>query len=667
MTKSSKNALTPKDAKEILERALWFARQDGFPVPGSEQTPSRWRNSCEARFMTARLEMLHGAVALASYAGDPTLLPLVLDALVECDPMLGEYDRRDHVETFAGAIERLLDLGAPVTDAVCALAEHRLSPIRLALVQGLSAASAEFEPLLRARTDDNDTAVRNAAREALSSLGAPPWWAGLFSRDPAHVIPEQDAARLGPSLARWAEMLNKDFGPRSEDLEELYGILDALPDALASDAVSRLLGSGRGLHEDARLAARLARVPDGIKVVLDLAKNTSTDRYRMRCFLEHYAKCEDARSEAASREIIALIATQPASERNDHLSLAWALYALGHELWPEGCDPSDLVAGVLSEVDPDDSFSFDPLVSAIDHIAAKSPRCFPALREQVIEGWLGILGHKAHRRLHHLRNAILADLPLDHRREVARQSLRSEDDTVATWGLTQLVGSAHDPTRDLPVPELTAQLCQDMRLRTLLIRQSGLVFQNRDLLLGYLHRGELSASTACNLINHLAAPETQMNDAMTGDAWPGENNRLSSLPERAWDHPHLTEADWAAWRRIRDHASNTEENWHFSLLALPLGPLCPEDRAFVDRAIAAFHAGDEHASMGLATVLMVAGTAEDLPLMDALIRHDEDHLFEEFQERMQCRLGRKPQRARGAASAKKKGSDGPKEWMDEDD
>lgn len=663
----TKRQLSPADAREVLERTLWFVRRDGFDVPSAEPDPSPYhRSSAEVRFDAARVHMLRAAVSLAEFAGDVALLPLVLEAHVEHTDISQYFEARCDHDVFSSAIATLLALGAPVTDEVRQLAADPDAAIRLALVTGLKDAAVEFEPLIRSLADDPDAEVRATVKKALEVVGAPPWWVGLFSRDPALVLGPDEAVAFGPKLARWAELVTQRYLHEPEQ-KEVYALLDAMPDVLARDAVIRLMNAERSLWDAGVLARRLARIPDAIDSVIALTLEGRD--YRQRQFLDAYVAIPSARTEVAARRVFAALSARSEEERGDPMSAAWRLSELLRRLWPDNGDATDLVDQVMAEADAeDDQFKLDAADEAVAHIAARSPACIARFRTPALEAFL----HgkpPVWRRFHALTGAVLASLELEPRRAFARTCLGGSD-TAASWGLTQLLGEAHDPERDPAVEELFVTLCADQRLRGLLVHQKPWVRKHPDLFRAELRADRLSFGDATALISNLARSEELVVHAWIGRAWERDDGlplRLSAVVTDD-DAPGVEADDWAAWRRARETAPHDRKTVHQGLFVLPWAPLCAEDRAYVMAVIARIREGDDAGVLGCAVALMVGGTEADLPLMNELVLRDADSVTE-LRDRMKRRLGlvSRPVRGNAAKGAKAAAPDAPKEWMDEDD
>lgn len=655
--------LTPADARELLDRALWFERQDLFNVPGSDARRRLWRaTDTETRHEETAKALLRAAARLAGYAGDPALLPLVIQAL-DAHGEADEFDRGASIAPFAETITWLLQLGAPVDDDVRALARHSESEVRCALIHGLKDAVAEFESLVRPLADDPDPQVRSTAKEALAALGAPPWWVGVFSFDPATVITAADGAALSEQLGRYAELVNHPHGTWGDAREEMFGLIEAFPDALARDAILRALQADRFMQREERLAKRLARVPDSVQDLIKLLERS--ERYRHYEFAKIWAANAVGDREALARSVIAAIDRRDPAERTNSASTTWSLTDVVANLWPPTADATDLVERILAAIEPeddDDRMRIDAFTHMVDSIATHSPatveRCGPRLVAAFLEG-------DPQRWCRHLRrstSAALDALPLEARREAARKALTSQNDEVANWALDQLLGPSHDPERDPPVDELFDQLCADARLRALLTERQHHVKAHRSQCLALLHDGKLPLPSAAFVVMTLAAPGQTMRD----EFMYGNLDDLGGKRPEA-EGPPLTDEDFLALRRIRE--ATTGPPTHEGLFSLAGGPLSPEDRAYVERARIALDAGNDRLEIGVLVTLAVGGTAEDVPVVERLARRDsDDDMTASIPERMKARLGLIPPKVRGAPRRPAPAEDDESaEWMDEDD
>lgn len=168
---------------------------------------------------------------------------------------------------------------------------------------------------------------------------------------------------------------------------------------------------------------------------------------------------------------------------------------------------------------------------------------------------------------------------------------------------------------------------------------------------GFLLLDQLSHFAATRLIAHRAAKGETM--------WDYYLHHARWAPEA----PVIPEEDWAALRRLRDTTPLDARDWHYALDYLPCRPFCPEDRAFVDRAMVALQAGEFEDGAGPATALVVSGSVEDVPLVERLTLQEDSR--PELLAIMRRRLGlEQPGRARGKGKVAK-GVAG--EWMDGED
>lgn len=646
--------LTPTDARELLERALWFSRQALFDVPGASERRARWReNDAEARHDLAAAALLTAAVRLAAYAGEPQLLSLVLQALDVYGSLVDPDEPLATFEPFADAICWLLRLGAPVDREVVALARHPEPSIREALVRGLQDAAAEFEAVIRPLTDDRDASVRNVAKEALATLGTPPWWVGVFSFDPGTVIPEQDGPALSPKLARYAELVNKPHGMYGEAREELYRLIDELPDVLARDVVLRHLAGERYSTQEERLAARYARIPDTVRSVVELLERS--DRYQHHRFVQTWAEGAVGDREALAREVMAAIERRDPSERFDTSQPTWSLSDLAVQLWPPESDATEFVERILSEdgEEEEEELRLDAYTAFADAAGSRSPITIERSGPRLIASFLEGDPHRWCRRLHRLTRAALASLSLETRREAAHRALRSPNDEVVQWGLEQVLDSAHDPVRDPPVDELFDRLTRDERLRTLLVQRQDQVRRFRSSFLGLLHTGELSSAAAARVVSALAAPGQTMFYAYL--------HRGLDLPLAPASGPPLSADDFAAFRRIRD--ADPGPPLYDVLFSLPAEELSIEDRRYTERAL---ETGDEELEFAVAVVLAIGGAVSDVPVVERLVRQADADDVDGLVDRMKARLGLIPPKVRGRP-AQLEGTEAPREWMDEDD
>lgn len=629
--------LTPADAPELLRRVLWFVQQERFDVPEVEGARRHMRGW--AVLDDTKSHLAAGAAALVGLSGDTTLLPELLQLLELVDAR--ELDHKDAHDAIGDALERLLALGATVTPEVLALARHEQLQIRLGLAYGLSADAKSFEALYRALAQDPQSLVRQIARDALATFAEVAWWSGVFTADPALHLGDP---AYSEAIIRFAALAQQPtHSPK--DKAELMRLLDALPDALALDVIPRMVRTHIG-ETNAHLA-RMGRAEQGLAALIQLVTK-ERDLYISEAGVRSFVEAvPEARREATARAAFELAMKLPVDIDLDD-SRQRTLVKVGEAMWPASADPGDLVERAFALTAP--APLVHPAAFAIAKAAARAPDFFPRWRDSAIASLLSGDKTDAWRGVWPLRDAVLKALPLDTLRAVTARAMASPLDDVAIWGLKQRVGGAYDASLD-PSPEaLVAELCADPRLRELSARTKEVVAHNLPLFQGFLRCHQLTLEAAAGLLLCCAAPGEVLRTF-----WSGVDDL---------EPPRIPEADWAAWRSLRDRTPMNPEQLRTALLVLPVRVFEGEDRAFLDRAIAAYHAGELSLRLPIGLALRNGGTEADLPLMQTLIAHDDS--LEDFLDAMKARLGLSQPRRRAAPKADKKAS-ASKAWMDSDD
>lgn len=628
----------------------------------------------EHQVFRAAKEAMRFCATAAGLLGDASLLQLVAELLEE-QAVWDDHADKD-TDVVAEGIGELLRRGAPVNDSVEAFAASSNNEIRAVIAAGLRPTSERAIKLLETLAKDPIAEVRKPAREALATRGELPWWAGKWQRDPLAHLSADEAAALREPIERISAMLDESRWALMKKEREFTDLVAKLPDPIAVDVLETMLSAG-GTYETrmpaagAHLLSREGGVEAFLRVLAGWTKGRS-----FHLTAEHKAMVTALphdRAAAVGLAFAKYALSAPDALRDEFSTPYYLAASLAEDVMPPGADLAPIVELVLEAPEATTRRS-DYVISQIAGILGANNARPGALSERLIAARLaGYPG--AWSRMSMSIDKLLQKAPFELLRPAVEQALRSDDDKLARWGLRCILTDAHAADTDGSRIELAARLCEDTRLRGLITADPTLLKMAITPLRAALRRGELACAEALNVVSTISelwggvAPSFY---ARTFTAGEKEASRRKVRDEYASFlgpeelHGPVTEEEWAALRRVRD-ASPPDEytTWMRVLGVLPEGPWHPEDRALLDRAVAAF-ANDSDLAMPISMCLTGKATVDDLHIFDRLLEgaSDQRALIRSNMYSTRERLGLPAKPTEGAAKAEAtSGGD----WMDEDE
>ncbi|MDC3980118.1 hypothetical protein [Polyangium jinanense] len=618
-------------------------------------------------------EAMRFCATAAGLLGDASLLQLVATLLEE----QGGWD--DHADkdtdVVAEGLGELLRRGAPVNDSVAAFAASPNDDIRAVIAAGLRPTNERAIKLLETLAKDPIADVRKPAQEALASRGELHWWAGKWQRDPLAHLPAADAEALREPIERISAMLDESRWALMKQDREFTELVAKLPDPIAVDVLETTLASG-GNHDTrmpltgAHLLSRKGGIEAFLRVLSGWAKarafHLTPDHKAMVATLPH------DRAVVVGLALAKYALSAPASVR-DEVSTAYFLAAeLVEEVMPPGADLAPIVELVLEA--PETASRMDFIMNKIANVLGAKNARPGALSERLLAARLaGYPG--AWSRMAGNIDKLLQKAPFEQLRPAVEQALRSDDDKLTRWALRCILTDAHAAETDGSRLELAARLCEDTRLRGLLVADSSLTKMAITPLRAALRRGELACMEALNVVSAISELWGGVAPMFFSRALTSAGKEEARQKARAEHAPFLgpeelsgpvTEDEWTALRRAREaNTSHEYGDWMRILSVLPEGPWHPEDHALLDRALAAFEEHPELA-MPISMCLTAKATVDDLPIFDRLIERAPDHRAlvrsNLYSTRERLGLPKKPADDTAKAEATSGG-----DWMDEDD
>jgi hypothetical protein len=676
---------TAEEIRAIAERS--FALLDVL-AEGDEDTIDDGIIGQEARVrryhaQRMAMEALRFCTATAAMLGDVSLLRIVTRALEETQ----YYDDRseDDTETIGDALRRLLELGATPTEEVEELSESEDVRVRQAVASGLQPHGARALKLLEKLARDPVAEVRRPAQESLAKARDVPWWMGKFSSDPLAGMSHDEAARLRGTLEQISAMLDQQRYTLAQRHKELSRVAAELPDPLAIDLILTTLSAGEKHERMPALGTLLISRKGGPEAFLRMCHVWSKQRdFYPR---DHHAQMlTDAPHEArlATCLLLARFAcAQPEDERQEMRSAAGIAADLAGKAFPPGEDVTPIVELLLAL--PPSGYPHGPsdwvvnfLGRALDVPGVDAKNVMDRFAEARLSGYPGSFQNV---RVH--ADKLLLLLPRERLRRMAEEAIRKDDAETVRWGLARLTAEAYDPERDPPEAEMMRRFCDDPRLLRAILDVHDLRRKAAPWLRERLRRGELAFEDAVEVMEALGS--------MWGGAWSGffmrpedrtpekivEQQEKMREPLQAFLGPEglqgpVTDAEWAAFRRVRDATKFTERrHWHLALSAVQPGPRWhPDDRALLDAALAHLEEDDDVA-LAIANGLALVPVAEDLPIFERLLARapadDRSSIRRSLYDAREM-LGLPEERAPGAGDDDED-DDEPRggEWMDEED
>jgi hypothetical protein len=622
---------TASELRAIFQRA--FAAIDAVFARDDDDDRDQRRRDKEQ--IEAAVEALRFCAVAAGHLGEPALLPFIAQAIDVCDRF--DDHAEDHRTMLGHGLTRLLDRGAPVDADVRELAIHDDARIRAAVARGLRPRGDAEIALLEALSIDAIAEVRNAANKTLSTVRDVPWWAGKFASDPLARLSEAEALRHKPAFERISAMLDQPRYALVKSEGELVEHVASLPDLLAVELAEKVL-SGTDPYRTRFIALgtmMLAR-PGGVDALARLCAlwnddNGYVDGKETAKMLMPLA--DDARV-AACMQLATLAVGLPEKARTSQTGSAGRLLGetAGHA-FPAGADLTPLLDLMLGLPPVEEEYAIDWVAYGLgEAFDADGADPTPILDRALAARLAGYPG--AWKRLGRHIDTLLARAPASAVRPFAERALESDDDGSIKWALEQLLGPTHDETRDPPKTELVARFLGDPRYRKAVIETAALSQLAIPLLRAELRAGTLDFATAVTTMNLIGevyggvvAPSMRPVGRSRSDASEkAESQRRARREELEafLGPPDLrgppTDEEWTQLRELRAlRAAVPGEELDCLFGALPSGPWSPEDRAFLDQAIARFDLQDGGALIRLGMVLASKPTLDTYPLFGALL------------------------------------------------
>ncbi|MDI3283679.1 hypothetical protein [Polyangium sp. 15x6] len=620
-------------------------------------------------------EAMRFCATAAGLLGDASLLQLVV-ALLEEQGGWDDHADKD-TDVVAEGLGELLRRGAPVNDSVEAFAASPNDEIRAIIAAGVRPTNERAVKLLERLAKDPIADVRKPAQEALASRGELPWWAGKWQRDPLAHLPEADAEAIREPIQRISAMLDESRWTLMKQEREFTELVAKLPDPIAVDVLETTLGSG-GNHATrmpltgAHLLSREGGTEAFLRVLEGWAKgrafHLTADHKAMVASLSH------ERAVTVGLALAKYALSAPASMRDEVATPYFLAAELAEEVMPPGADLSPIVEMVLEAPEVTTSRGMDFIMNKIANVLGAKNARPGALSERLLEARLaGYPG--AWSRMGANIDKLVQKAPFELLRPAVEQALRSEDDKLTRWGLRCILTDAYAAETDGSRIELAARLCEDARLRGLIVADPTLTKMAIMPLRAALRRGELACTEALNVVSAISELWGGVAPMFFSRVFTGAEKDEARSKLRDEHAPFLgpeelrgpvTEDEWTALRRARDaNPPNEYGAWMRTLGVLPEGPWHPEDRALIDRALAAFEERPELA-MPISMCLTAKATVDDLPIFDRLIQRAPDHRAlvrsNLYSTRERLGLPKKP-----ADDAEKAEATSGGDWMDEED
>jgi hypothetical protein len=566
---------------------------------------------------------------------------------------------------------------------VLAFADRRESALRAALAEALPPVAAAL-PTLEKLARDTTSDVRNPARATLAKLRELPWWTGLFASDPLARLSPEDAERAKPDLEAAASILSQPGYEQNDRVDELAAIVRRLPAPLGVELAEHMLGGvEQALNRGAEIGTALLELAGGPEAVYRAVSRWTESReardvhrggYAVTAMLE---LVPEERRAAACVALGALAAKAPPGEAHrGYESPAYVVAQAVHRKWPKGADVAPLLDLVLSSEPPaeGDDFRADWAMRELAGPIGDERAATSGVLERLVEAYLA--GEPGRFAAVPCAKAV-EHAPLPVLRAAAERALASEDDPLATWGLRQILGRAHDPARDGARAPLVARLWDDPRSRRLMMGAYDLEVLALAQLRAALRAGALDFEGAVDTLRIVGrlyggladtdAVPRAVRAAHRGTPDPDPLEGLEDvLSDPAFAGPP-TEDEWARYRTIRA-AAPADELRRGGLEILPDGPWHPEDRAALERGFAALRAEpDDHLAWSLAIALRAKPVAEDEPRFDGLMGTEFDKYVRGCRRAFREALGLPPL---GTSATDEEAPDddaGNGDWLDDDE
>ena len=545
----------------------------------------------------AAIEALRFCSLAAGQLGDASLLPLVVAAIEVVD----HYDRHadDHPTTLGSALAQLLARGVTIDETCKELVTHRNYRIRAAMAYSLIPRGEVEIALLQALATDTVAEVRNSAKKTLQTVRDVPWWTGKFSSDPTARLTPEEALAHKPVFERISEILDQHRYTLAKSEQELAELAATLPHELAVDLAMGVLEVREPYQKEyTHLCTMLITREGGDAAFIRLCKRWNDGESQSYLDGKDLAAVVRPLPTAVATAFCLRLAAEacgvPLPERSMQQGSGARLLAeiAGHG-FPPGQDLSPLLDLVLA-LPPLEDRSIDWVAHGLSEAFAREGADPRPVLDRVFEARLA--GYPGPwRPLWRTLDILLTRTSGATLRPVAERAMASDDDQVATWGLEKILGSAHDPDRDPPAPDLLARFFTEPRYRRLLLASS-LSPRTLPLLRAALREGRLEMKDVVTTMRHIGtlyggvAPRNGHYGLHPDSPEVQEAARVKACaeiavflgPEALRGPP--TKEEWAEVRAARQRRLEAPDAKPGALLEpLPDGPWEPDDRAFFAR------------------------------------------------------------------------------------
>ena len=539
----------------------------------------------ENSLTTSHLAFSHrcAVLALASSAsvlhGDTSNLRLLAEAAEH------ELVEADYRNTLLGAIGDLVALSPPNDRVIRRLVKSTDRGIRCAVAHALRADNAAARALLLTLVSDPNVRVRNAARSSLGE-GAVPWWTGIFGRDPAETLSDEDAEKLAPTFAAIAAALGptpKGEGRKATSDKAVIRLSRALPAELACDLARQ---QGRDDADSSRLSTWVvAAVPrEGGEAVL-------AEILALK-----------ARSDLGSIEGV----SRAARKLNRAARLRFALLALQLGAFDKDVHSSTILDMVVELLRREDTETITTELLAIfttdEDAFERTCRSFTAYFSRrrhvppLLLDWAFRHIERARDDKRHCTDtfakAQLAKAPHDRTRPTALRLLEGTSPHQKAWALRELLGRLHDTSLDGPKAGRIRALYEEPSLRQ--------VFLNDGKLLPLA----LPHARADLRNNRLEFPEARV---------------VAFATLKHSKSPNLSAEELSAYLASRAAFRFEGTSWHLRDFEI-IGYSSELGRAHLLAALAAVRAGDDEAATSLGHLLFLSPNEVYLDIGMAMAR-----------------------------------------------
>lgn len=471
------------------------------------------------------------------------------------------------------ALADLLHQGAPVTNAVRAMARDPDPHVRAAVAGGLRVADAEARPLLEGLLADPDRRVRTLARERLPADQPAQWWVGTFDSDPIPRLPKADDDVLA-ALRTVALFADREPARQRDMLPRLAEALPRLPTPILLELVRRLVAFDWAAPGYAPMLAELVRRPDGVPALWDVLV-ARLDRPHE--WTHHYLilgqLCRDFGPDALEPLCGGLV--QCLVERRKHRraeDMARIVEGVLREHWPASLPGVRLL-------DAYQALAEAPELAAIVRPLLSHPRVdlrseLPRLVELA----------EADDELLRVLSTTAARLDPEPRHAFVMRGLASRHDGLRALALKLLATLPLDPTQGSG-HDAFSRYWAEPALRRAITSEDRLCEAFCPYLRRQLRARALDMSQAADTLRAVG----RLWGGLSGDE-RGEEARATRLERAAEWHQGAgevgppTEEEWEAWRALRRQVMESKPKVQTPslLLVRPAGPLHPDDRVVID-------------------------------------------------------------------------------------